>query len=139
MSDYRWSACFITAVLTGLLGLALLIGGVLYLPHAVGDATYELTLGAALCLLTPLLALQPRAGLAGYAALFAGALVWTLLQVGLDVWSLLPRMAMPVLWGAVLLTLRHRIAPTHDPNGSPRQRLQRLWPATARAIRGHTP
>ena len=137
MSDYRWSACFITAVLTALLGLALLIGGVLYLPYAAGDATYELTLGAAPCLLAPLLALQPGAGLAAYVVVFAAALVWTLLQVGLDIWSLLPRLAAPLLWGAVLWSLRHRIAPTHDPNGTPRQRLRRVWPSAARAIRGH--
>jgi len=136
MSDYRWSACFITAVLTGLLGLALLIGGILYLPHAAGDATYDLALGAALCLVAPPLALQPRAGLAVYGFICAAALGWTLLQVGLDIWQFVPRMATPLLWGAVLLTLRHRIAPTHDPNGAPRQRLHRVWPS-ARPIRGH--
>jgi hypothetical protein len=38
----------------------------------------------------------------------------------------LPRMAAPLLWAAGLFTLRHRIAPTHDPHvGS----LQRLWRA----------
>lgn len=137
MSEYRWSACFITAVLTALLGLALLIGGALYLPHAAADATYELALGAAFCLVAPVLALQPRAGLVAHTAVFAAALVWTLLQVGLDIWLLLPRMLVPLLWGAVLLTLRHRIAPTHDPNGAPRQRLRRVWPSAARAIRGH--
>ncbi|HTT05706.1 MAG TPA: hypothetical protein VMF64_10485 [Steroidobacteraceae bacterium] len=137
MSDYRWSACFITAVLTALLGLALLIGAALYLPYAAGDATYELALGAVLCLLAPLLALQPRAGLAAYTAVFAAALIWALLQVGLDIWLLLPRLAVPLLWGALLWTLRHRIAPTHDPNGMPRQRLRRVWPSAARAIRGY--
>jgi len=137
MSDYRWSASFITAVLTGLLGLALLIGGLLYLPQAAGEASYELVLGAALCLLAPLLALQPRAGLAGFAAVLAAAVAWTLLQVGLDIWLLLPRLAAPVLWGAVLLSLRHRIAPTHDPNGTARQRLRRVWPSAARAMGRH--
>jgi glucose dehydrogenase len=123
MSHYLWSARFITGALTLLLGAALLVGGALYLPWSAQDARYELVLGAAFCLLAPLLALLPRAGLAGYALLFAAALAWSLLQVGLDIWVLLPRLAAPLLWAGVLFTLRHRIAPTHDPYGAALQRI----------------
>lgn len=137
MHDYPWSARFIVGALTLLLGVALLVGGVLYLPWAAADARYELSVGAGLCLLGPLLALQPRVGLAGYGALLGAAIAWSVLRVGLDIWALLPRLAAPLLWAGVLFTLRHRIAPTNDPYRAPLQRLRRAWPSAARDIRGH--
>ena len=59
MSDYFWSARFITGTLTLLLGAALLIGALLYRPYAPAESRYELVLGAQLAGLE---AIKPGAG-----------------------------------------------------------------------------
>lgn len=138
MSDYFWSARFIAGTLTLVLGVALLTGALLYLPYAAGEAHYELFLGAACCAVGPVLTLRARAGLAAYAGIVGVALIWSLLQVGLDLWALLPRMMMPLLWGGVLLTLRHRIAPARDPSESPAARLRRARLPAHPFMRGHS-
>jgi glucose dehydrogenase len=135
MCDYFWSARFITGVLTLALGLALLIGGALYLSYG-DDAVYELALGAALCLTGPVLAAHARAGLALYVAVLIAALAWSLAQVHLNIWLLLPRLAVPLLWGGVLFTLRWRIAPARDPSEPATQRVRRMIADMRHSIRG---
>jgi glucose dehydrogenase len=137
MADFFRSARFITGALTLLLGAALLIGALLYLPYAPAESRYQLALGAVLCSLGPLLALRARVGLAAYALVCALALAWSLRQAALDLWALLPRVLAPLLWGAVLFTLRHRIAPTHDPSGSPAAGVRHWRLRADRLLRGH--
>jgi glucose dehydrogenase len=118
--------------------MALLIGALLYLPYAPAECRYELLLGAGLCAAAPLLALRARLGLSAYGCLLACALAWSLSQAGLDLWALFPRIMAPLLWGAVLFILRHRIAPTHDPSESPTAQLRRVRLRAHRFLREHT-
>jgi glucose dehydrogenase len=137
MTDYFWSARFICGAVTLALGVAMLIGGLMFLPYGRSDDWYFPAVGVLLCMDGVLLALSSRVGLALYAALLLGAIVWTLHDVGLDVWELMPNLLALGLWGAILLTLRHRIAPTHDPAGRPAARVHQLVLAIGNAIREH--
>ncbi|MGH8206436.1 MAG: hypothetical protein ACRETK_06640 [Steroidobacteraceae bacterium] len=137
MADYFWSARFICGTVTLALGLAMLVGGLMFLPYGRTDDWYFPAVGALLCMDGVLLALVSRAGLGLYAALLFAALAWTLYDVGLNVWALMPHLLALGLWGAILLTLRHRIAPTHDPAGRPAARVHRLVLAIGNTIREH--
>jgi glucose dehydrogenase len=148
MADYFWSARFICGVLTVALGAAMLVGALLFLPYtysggagagAAGPSdVYFIALGAALCPCGLLLAARARAGLTVYAIIALSAAGWTLWRVGLDVWQLMPQLLALLLWGAILLTLRHRIAPTRDPVGAPSERLRRAALEAWQTLREHS-
>ncbi|HEX4025765.1 MAG TPA: hypothetical protein VHX52_13840 [Steroidobacteraceae bacterium] len=138
MADYFWSARFICGAVTLALGVALLVGGLLFLPYAPPADWYFPAAGAMLCLDGVLLALASRPGLLLYGALLLGALGWTLAQLGLNVWALMPHLLALTLWGAILWTLRHRIAPTRDPAGKPAERVRELVFAIRDSIREHS-
>jgi quinoprotein glucose dehydrogenase len=112
MTDYFWSARFVCGAVTLALGVAMLVGGLMFLPYGRAEDWYFPAIGVMLCVDAVLLALASRVGLALYAALLIGALVWTLYDAGLNVWALMPHLLALALWGGILLTLRHRIAPT---------------------------
>jgi quinoprotein glucose dehydrogenase len=138
MADYFWSARFICGAITLALGIAMLAGGLMFLPHGGPADGYYPAVGALLCFDGVLLALWARAGLALYALLLLLAGAWTLAQVGLNLWALMPHGAALLLWGGILLALRHRIAPTHDPAGKPRDQLRALGCDLLRSVREHS-
>lgn len=90
----------VTAVF-GTAGLALMIGGTLLV--ARGGSPYYSVAGLAL-LVTGTLAFKrdPRATLL-YTALIVGTLAWSLWEVGLDAWQLVPRLLAPLVLGLLLL------------------------------------
>jgi glucose dehydrogenase len=138
MADYFWCARFICGAITLALGIAMLAGGLMFLPYGAPADGYYPAVGALLCLDGVLLALSARAGLALYALLLLLAGTWTLAEVGLNLWTLVPHSAVLLLWGGILLALRHRIAPTHDPATKPRDQLRALGCNLLRSLREHS-
>ncbi|MDU6836203.1 MAG: membrane-bound PQQ-dependent dehydrogenase, glucose/quinate/shikimate family, partial [Bradyrhizobium sp.] len=78
-----------TAVIVGLMGLALLAGGAWL--AAIGGSLYYVMAGAALLGTAWLLWQRRAAALWLYAALLLGTMTWAISEVGLDFWSLAPR------------------------------------------------
>ena len=78
-----------TAVIVGLMGLALLAGGAWL--AAIGGSLYYVVAGAALLGTAWLLWQRRAAALWLYAALLLGTMIWAISEVGLDFWSLAPR------------------------------------------------
>jgi glucose dehydrogenase len=131
-TNYFWSARFFSALVQLGLGVAWLVGALLYVPqvhrpmvYSAGSTWYYVAVGCLLCLDAVLLAFRARAGLGAYALLFGAALGWTLYTFGLNLWELFPHMLALLLWGLMLFALKRRIAPTVDPYGSPIPHLRR--------------
>jgi quinate dehydrogenase (quinone) len=89
----RW-ALVLFGVVLALVGAALALGGVRL--AMLGGSWYYLIAGVALVASGVLYGLRRDAGLWVYLAVFIGTLVWSLAEVGLDFWPLVPRVA-PVL------------------------------------------
>lgn len=91
-----------TGLLLGLMGLALVVGGVWLV--ALGGSWYYLLGGLGFLLTAVLLVRRQAAALAVYALLVAGTLAWALWEVGLDWWPLAARGDVVFLVGLLLLT-----------------------------------
>lgn len=91
----------LVALIIALLGLLLVIGGV----WAVSEngPFYYLITGVGFLLTALLLFKKNPAGLALYAIIVLGTLIWALYTVGLDVWGLLPRLDIVLITGVILL------------------------------------
>lgn len=94
-------------LLTRAFGVLFLIAGVLLAAGGLrlvvlGGATYYLLAGVALALSGALLVARHPAGLWLYALLLAGSTLWSLYEVRLDFWQLVPRLG---LWFALGLPL----------------------------------
>lgn len=87
----------VTGLLVTLIGLALGIGG--YDLLHLGGSAYYLVAGLAMVLSGVLLMVGSRLGFWVYAALLAGTLIWSLAEVGLDGWALVPRLVAPAVLG----------------------------------------
>ena len=87
----------ITGVLTALIGLILALGGVWLL--SLGGSLYYLFTGFALIASGILIAIGQRLGALVYALVLLGTLAWSLAEVGLDGWALLPRLFAPAILG----------------------------------------
>jgi glucose dehydrogenase len=109
MSAYLRSARFACGILTLLIGLAFVVGGLLLLRCGDADLHYYVFLGVALGAIAIVLALTSWLGLALYALMFAAALAWTLYHFGLDLWQLAPHLLALLLWGAILFAVRDRL------------------------------
>ncbi len=97
----RWPLVLFGVILA-LIGLALAIGGVRL--ATLGGSWYYLITGVALMLSGALFARSRIAGFWLFAAVFVGTVVWSLTEVGLEFWPLVPRLA-PVLVLALLAFL----------------------------------
>ncbi len=93
---------WIIAVLLGLMGLALGLGGIWLI--VLGGSWYYSLAGAFLIGTAFLLVAGRPAALSLFAALIVGTLVWALWEVGLDWWALAARGGMLVVVGGLLLT-----------------------------------
>jgi glucose dehydrogenase len=128
---FFWSARFFCAAIMGTLGIALLVGGLMFVSYGGADSWYYAALGALLWSDGMLLLFRARAGLMGYVAVLAAACAWTLYEWGLNLWQLMPHLGTLLFWGAILFVLRHRISPTRDCAGSPvvsiRDACRRGW------------
>jgi len=90
------------AVLTGLIGLTLASGGGWLL--ALGGSPYYAACGLVLLACAVLLWRGMRAGAWLYGLMLAATLAWSLWEVGLDGWALMPRLVGPAVFGLWLLT-----------------------------------
>ena len=97
MSSRRWSSPVETAERIILVGAAFaVLGG--WIPW-MGHAPYYFVAGVALIGAGILMLWNRAAGLWWYFAVFAAALFWSISKVGLDGWSLLPRLFVLALLG----------------------------------------
>ena len=96
----RWLPRLIGALLL-LMGLALLAGGIKL--SQLGGSLYYLIAGIGFALSGILLLAQRRIALGLYGLVLLGSTVWALLEVGLDGWQLVPRLAIWFAIGVVLL------------------------------------
>lgn len=90
-SVYRRTACITLAVLITLFATALLCGGIWLI--ALGGSWYYALCGAALLLIAVLTWRQNSLALHIVTAVWLATLIWSLWEVGLDGWGLLPRLA----------------------------------------------
>ncbi|MDQ7776912.1 MAG: glucose/quinate/shikimate family membrane-bound PQQ-dependent dehydrogenase [Paracoccus aminovorans] len=108
----------LTIAVFGLIGLALVgLGGWL---AGLGGSPAYLALGLGILGSAWLLWRGRRAGLHGFAAVIALWLAWSLWEVGLDWWQLMPRGGIPVLMGIWLWlpAVRRRLVPTGAAGGA---------------------
>jgi len=100
----------ISAIILVLLGLVLGAGGGQLV--SLGGSWYYLLAGIALVAAGVLLWKGLKSGLWLYGGLIAATLVWSLWEVGLDGWALVPRLVGPIILGLWLLTpwVRNRLA-----------------------------
>jgi quinoprotein glucose dehydrogenase (EC 1.1.5.2) len=88
-------------VLLLLMGLALLAGGIKL--SQLGGSLYYLIAGIGFALSGALLLAKRRIALGLYGLVLLGSTVWAMLEVGLDWWQLVPRLAIWFAIGVVLL------------------------------------
>ncbi|MBB5042331.1 membrane-bound PQQ-dependent dehydrogenase, glucose/quinate/shikimate family [Shinella fusca] len=92
----------VTGVAAGLLGLGLLgLGAWLLL---LGGSPYYAAAGLLLLAAGILIVLGRPAGIWLYAALLVGTVLWSLYEVGLDGWALIPRLVAPAVLGIWLFS-----------------------------------
>lgn len=92
----------VTGVAAGLLGLGLLgLGAWLLL---LGGSPYYAAAGLMLLAAGILIVLGRPAGIWLYAALLVGTVLWSLYEVGLDGWALIPRLVAPAVLGIWLFS-----------------------------------
>jgi quinate dehydrogenase (quinone) len=90
------------ATLIVLVAIGFLYGGAKLV--AVGGSWYYLLSGIVLAACGALLWLRKRSGAHLYGAFLAATFVWALFEAGTDLWALVPRLGVPILLGAWLLT-----------------------------------
>ncbi|VFR26967.1 Glucose dehydrogenase, PQQ-dependent [plant metagenome] len=106
----------VTGGLTALLGLVILLLGVKL--AGLGGSSFYILMGLGLLASGILLALRRRLGLAIYAGLLWVTVAWSLYEVGLDKWQLIPRAALLAalgLWIALPWVSRHLGAGAPNP------------------------
>jgi len=87
-TNYKEWAVFALGLFFMLFGLAMLVGGIWLI--VIGGSWYYLPAGTLFIVSGWLLTKRRRLGATIYAALFVASLVWSLLEVGLDGWALVP-------------------------------------------------
>lgn len=87
-------------VLTGLIGLALALGGAWLI--ALGGSTYYVLAGIGLLLTAHLIRRRSSMAYGVYAVVLLGSLVWALTEVGFDWWALAPRGGLLVVIGLLM-------------------------------------
>jgi hypothetical protein len=90
------------ATLIVLVAIGFLYGGAKLV--AVGGSWYYLLSGIVLAACGALFWLRKRSGAHLYGAFLAATFVWALFEAGTDLWALVPRLGVPILLGAWLLT-----------------------------------
>lgn len=120
-------ACSVLSILTGLFGLALLIGGVWLI--GLGGSWYYGLAGIALLATAALLWRRKPAALALISLIWLATLVWALWEVGMNAWGLVPRLVAI----SVVLVLVALVSPAlvNRPavGAAPRKALQPKWAA----------
>ena len=88
-------------VVMALAGIVLAVGGSWL--TILGGSPYYLVAGSALSVSGVLIARHRRFGFWLYAIILAGTGLWSIWEVGLNLWALMPRLLGPLILGAVLL------------------------------------
>src|ERR1700744_4275959 len=79
------------ALLLGLIGVWFVIGGAWLL--ALGGSAYYVLAGAACLIIAGLYVRGSSYALTGYLGIFVLTCIWAVIEVGFDVWQLMPRIA----------------------------------------------
>lgn len=90
------------AILTGIVALGLLAGGVQLM--VLGGSPYYLITGLSVAAVAVLLWRGDFRGARLYGAMLVATLVWALWEAGLDGWALVPRLLAPAIFGLWLVT-----------------------------------
>jgi quinoprotein glucose dehydrogenase len=106
-----WAARLLGVALL-LIGLVLLIGGVWLV--AVGGSPYYLLAGVGLIVSGFLLARRHLSGVWVYAGVWGATVLWSLWEVGLRGWALVPRLVGPSLLMALVLLAALGLAPNRN-------------------------
>jgi len=103
-----------TGIVFGLIGLVLAVGGVWLV--AVGGSPYYLIAGLGVAATGALMLMRRTAALWLYGLVLLGTVIWAIGEVGLNGWSLEPRLVAPTVLGLWLLLpwVRRGLAPV-DP------------------------
>ncbi|REC94989.1 membrane-bound PQQ-dependent dehydrogenase, glucose/quinate/shikimate family [Kushneria indalinina] len=99
-------ALLLVGALVALVGLVLTVGGAWL--AIVGGSWYYLLAGIGMLLAGGLLAMQRRAGVALYAVVFIGSLIWAAWESGLDYWRWIPRMDVVLILGILVALVAWR-------------------------------
>lgn len=107
----------LVAIAMALVGLLLIVGGIYSL--CVGGPLYYLLSGLGILLSAFYLFKRHPIALAIYAIVLFGTIIWALCVVGLDFWSLVPRLDVVLIIGVVLLLpfVRRPLAANHLATG----------------------
>lgn len=103
----RWPLVLFGAILV-LVGLVLAVGGARL--AMLGGSWYYLITGVALVVSGLLFATRRMAGFWLFAAVFVGTVVWSLAEVGLDFWPLVPRLAPVLVLGLLAFLVLPRLS-----------------------------
>jgi quinate dehydrogenase (quinone) len=117
-----------TVVLLALTGLPLFFGGVSL--AALGGSLYYIFSGVALLASGALIASRRAQGVWIYGAFLIATIFWSIWEVGLDLWLLMPRLFVPLVLAIVVVLA----IPQLEPRESCRRVRTRLPYATARAL-----
>jgi quinoprotein glucose dehydrogenase len=90
----------VVGFITALYGIPLLLGGITLI--SLGGSIYFVMAGSSALISGVLLFARKSEGLWLYAIFLAGTLVWSLSEVGLSAWELMPRMLIPLLLGVCI-------------------------------------
>ncbi|HKY80176.1 MAG TPA: hypothetical protein VJM09_01725, partial [Sphingobium sp.] len=104
------------AAVYALVGLPLAAGGCVLL--FAGGTPYYLVAGLIYVAVAICVALRRGRAAMLYALLLAGTLIWSIAEVGLDFWGLLPRLPLPLALGIPLLVppIARRLPPARSGN-----------------------
>ncbi len=103
----RWPLVLLGVILV-LVGLVLAVGGVRL--ATLGGSWYYLITGVVMVVSGLLFALRRMAGFWLFAAVFVGTVVWSLAEVGLDFWPLVPRLAPVLVLGLLAFLVLPRLS-----------------------------
>jgi quinoprotein glucose dehydrogenase len=116
----RTRAFSISAAVIGLIGLAILFGGVWL--AAIGGSLYYLLCGAGIIATSVLLFLRKREALWLYALIIVATVIWAVAEIGFDWWPLVPRGDVIFLIG-LYLCLPFMITPLIEKEKGQRRRM----------------
>jgi membrane-bound PQQ-dependent dehydrogenase (glucose/quinate/shikimate family) len=94
-------AGWLFAAVLGLVGITLAVGGVMLAVD--GGSLYYVAAGLAVLVSAFALFRRKRLAAGVYGAMLAGTIVWSLWEVGLDSWALMPRLVGPAVVGLLFL------------------------------------
>jgi quinoprotein glucose dehydrogenase len=92
----------VLGILITIMGAALMAAGINFITR--GDSPYFLVIGIGIVASGILMALGKRLGVYAYGLSLLVILVWSIIEEGMDISALLPRVAVPILLGVYVFS-----------------------------------